>query len=169
MVEVMQKRIDVRRERIGLHEEGLRGVNATAATVTEAVNRLREVEGRFKEWHQAVKTADKEAEEKGQPKPRPSAKDHPASNFETKQARLERIKREAGERKTFKEGRLVHRTEPEIKTHTSYLVFAVLPREWSEEQEEKCRRKWGTEAKLPAAEEVKTQEKGQGNKKAKKA
>ncbi|KAH0608249.1 uncharacterized protein H6S33_002301 [Morchella sextelata] len=33
------------------------------------------------------------------------------------------------------EGRLVTRGEQEIKTHTSYLVFAVLPREWSEEDE----------------------------------
>ncbi|KAI5850227.1 S-adenosyl-L-methionine-dependent methyltransferase [Morchella snyderi] len=33
------------------------------------------------------------------------------------------------------EGRLVTRGEQEVKTHTSYLVFAVLPREWSEEDE----------------------------------
>ncbi|KAH8149713.1 uncharacterized protein LAJ45_06344 [Morchella importuna] len=33
------------------------------------------------------------------------------------------------------EGRLVTRGEQEIKTHTSYLVFAVLPREWTEEDE----------------------------------
>jgi tRNA (adenine57-N1/adenine58-N1)-methyltransferase len=148
MVEVMQKRIDVRRERVGLHEEGLRGVNASAATVDEAVNRLREVEGRFKEWHEAIKEVDVEAEVKGQPRPRPSTKNHPASHFESKQARLERIKKEAGERKTYKEGRLVHRTEPDIKTHTSYLVFAVLPREWSEEQEERLRKKWGTEGQV---------------------
>lgn len=162
MVEVMQKRIDVRRERIGLHEEGLRGVNASAATVEEAVSRLREVEGRFKEWHHAVKEADAVAEANGLPKPKPSAKDHPASGFESKQQRLERIKREAGERKTFKEGRLVHRTEPEIKTHTSYLVFAVLPREWSEEQEEKMRRKWGTEGKV-SVEEAKKGKKSKKN------
>ncbi|KAG9804179.1 putative tRNA methyltransferase subunit GCD14, partial [Aureobasidium melanogenum] len=163
MVEVMQKRIDVRRERVGLHEEGLRGVNATAATVDEAVNRLREVEGRFKEWHEAVKEADVVAEANGQPKPRPSNKDHPASHFESKQARLERIKKEAEERKTYKEGRLVHRTEPEIKTHTSYLVFAVLPREWSEEQEERLRKKWGTEGQVSTEDISK-----KGNKKSKK-
>lgn len=41
MVEVQNRRIDVRRERIGLREEGLRGVNATAANVEEALERLR--------------------------------------------------------------------------------------------------------------------------------
>ena len=44
--------------------------------------------------------------------------------------------------KAFKEGRLTHRTEPEIRTHTSYLVFAVLPMEWSEEDEDHCRQRW---------------------------
>jgi tRNA (adenine57-N1/adenine58-N1)-methyltransferase len=164
MVEVMQKRIDVRRERVGLHEEGLRGVNASAATVDEAVNRLREVEGRFKEWHEAIKEVDGVAEVNGQSRPRPSPKDHPASHFESKQARLERIKKEAAERKTYKEGRLVHRTEPDIKTHTSYLVFAILPREWSDEQEERLRKKWGTEGQV-STEDI---SKKKGNKKSKK-
>jgi tRNA (adenine57-N1/adenine58-N1)-methyltransferase len=36
----------------------------------------------------------------------------------------------------------VHRTEPEVKTHTSYLVFAVLPQEWTAEDEAKAREKW---------------------------
>ncbi|ERF73149.1 hypothetical protein EPUS_02990 [Endocarpon pusillum Z07020] len=42
----------------------------------------------------------------------------------------------------FRDGVLVHRSEPEIKTHTSYLVFAVLPVEWSEREEEEAREKW---------------------------
>ena len=37
---------------------------------------------------------------------------------------------------------LVHKTEPEVKTHTSYLVFAVLSMEWSEEDEAKAAAKW---------------------------
>lgn len=153
MVEVMHKRIDVRRERVGLREEGLRGVNATAATVEEAVGRLKEVEGRFKEWHEQTR-----ARTTGQPtggdEIAPNGKREQANapqgeqQYETKQERLQRIKRDAESRKTFKEGRLVHRTEPEIKTHTSYLVFAVLPREWTAEQEEACRKKWGVEGKV---------------------
>lgn len=46
MVEVQHKRIDVRRERVGLKEEGLRGVNAVAADVNESIERLREVENK---------------------------------------------------------------------------------------------------------------------------
>ena len=33
---------------------------------------------------------------------------------------------------------MVTRTEPEIKTHTSYLTFATLPREWTASDEEEC-------------------------------
>ncbi|GAB7347057.1 hypothetical protein MBLNU459_g3196t1 [Dothideomycetes sp. NU459] len=159
MVEVMHKRIDVRRERVGLHEEGLRGVNATAATVDEAVGRLKEVEGRFKEWHEQTRSrtttgqlvdGDESTPTAGKGKQARAPQRAPQNEqpFESKQERLQRIKRDAETRKTFKEGRLVHRTEPEIKTHTSYLVFAVLPREWTSDQEETCRRKWGVEGKV---------------------
>ncbi|KAI9779656.1 MAG: tRNA (adenine-N(1)-)-methyltransferase catalytic subunit trm61, partial [Peltula sp. TS41687] len=44
--------------------------------------------------------------------------------------------------KHFNEGRLVHRSEPEIRAHTSYLVFAVLPRQWTAEDEEKAATQW---------------------------
>lgn len=147
MVEVMHKRIDVRRERIGLHEEGLRGVNATAATVEEAVGRLRDVEGKFKEWHEQTKARD-QAQTDAAEQP---TNDQTSDSFLSKQARLERIKKDLETRKIFKEGRLVHRTEPEIKTHTSYLVFAVLPQDWSEEQEEACRQKYAVSDKAAAA------------------
>jgi len=36
---------------------------------------------------------------------------------------------------TGEEGRVVSRCEPEVKTHTSFLTFATLPREWTEEME----------------------------------
>lgn len=61
-----------------------------------------------------------------------------------KQQRADKRKKEAEARTLFKEGRVVHRTEPELKTHTSYLVFAVLPREWSAEDEDKAKKKWGS-------------------------
>jgi tRNA (adenine57-N1/adenine58-N1)-methyltransferase len=60
----------------------------------------------------------------------------------SKHDRLDKAKRDAETRALYKEGRLVHRTEPELKTHTSYLVFAVLPRQWTKEDEEKARRKY---------------------------
>lgn len=37
--------------------------------------------------------------------------------------------------KNADEGRLVSRNEPEIKSHTSFLTFATLPRVWTAEQE----------------------------------
>ena len=118
MCEVLNKRIDVRRERVGLKEEGLRGVNASAATVGEAIQRLREVESKLSDFH-SNKSA---AEGKGG--------EH--KKIQSKAERLESIRLEAERRKLYKEGNLVHRTEPEVKTHTSYLVFATLPQTWQQ-------------------------------------
>lgn len=158
MVEVIHRRLDVRRERVGLHEEGLRGVNATAANVNEAVERLREVEGRFKEWREitqaaaqtnagaqngASQTMEVEGQQKGKTGDNGASAQGGNKSGQSRAERLEKIKRDFETRKIYKEGRLVHRTEPEIRTHTSYLVFAILPREWTEEDEEKMREKWG--------------------------
>lgn len=117
MVEVANRRLDVRRERIGLKEEGLRGVNAVAASVEESLQRLREVEQKLKTFQGS----------------QPGSK-----TIQSKAERLEDNKRAAEQRKLYKEGNLIHRTEAEVKTHTSYLVFAVLPREWTEEDERRC-------------------------------
>ncbi|RMY33895.1 hypothetical protein D0866_05612 [Hortaea werneckii] len=148
MVEVQNRRIDVRREQVGLKNEGLRGVNASAATPDEAIRRLREVEHKLLDFH--ASKAEQAAEGKkgqnanGDKEGRSSSRPKPPS----KQERLERIKKEAEERKTYKEGNLVHRTEPEVKTHTSYLVFAVLPREWSEADEAAAHQAWPVEDML---------------------
>jgi len=119
-VEVQNRRLDVRRERVGLHEEGLRGVNSSAATVEESLGRLREVDAKLNDFH----TPDGKAK------------------VQSKAERLAEIKANLASRKLFKEGRLVHRTEPEVKTHTSYLTFATLPTAWSEADEEEAGRKW---------------------------
>lgn len=126
MVEIGAKRIEIRRERTGLQEEGLRGVNAAPASVDEAVTRLREVEGRTKGFYADAVTD--------------------GGVYISKQQRLENIRERLAERKVWKEGRLVHRAEPELKTHTSYLVFAVLPREWTDEDEEEARGRWPVNA-----------------------
>ena len=160
MAEIQAKRLEVRRERIGLQEEGLRGANPNAATVQEAVQRLRDVEDRAKVFHglqkekqdQLMRRA--EAKKRGEKAPPLEGDEDKEKKNEkakakleglppSKQDRLERAKRELENRTLFREGRLVHRTEPEIKTHTSYLVFAVLPREWSTQDEEKAVKKWG--------------------------
>lgn len=132
MVEIAAKRIEVRRERIGLHEEGLRGVNASPATVDEAVARLREVESRARVYHQetsasAVKSAGNSTS---------------ALSDLSKQQRIEKNKEVQEARKLFKEGRLVHKSEPDLKTHTSYLVFAILPRDWTAADELQAQKRW---------------------------
>lgn len=160
MVEMVAKRLDVRRERVGLNEEGVRGGNASAATVSEAVQRLRDVEGRAAVFHSLQKEKQDEVMRRAEARKRgedvdaavlagagKKEKGDKKSKLEnippSKMDRLEKSKRELESRTLYKEGRLIHRTEPELKTHTSYLVFAVLPREWSVEDEERAARKWG--------------------------
>jgi tRNA (adenine57-N1/adenine58-N1)-methyltransferase len=130
MVELSQKRFEIRRERIGISTDSQRGVQSTPASVDEAIARLKEVEGTFKQFHE--NSGEKAKVEGG----RKERRERPNPN--NRESILEALV----ERKVYKEGRLVHRTEPEVKTHTSYLVFAVLPVEWSEEDEERARQKW---------------------------
>lgn len=129
MVEIAAHRVEVRRERVGLAEEGLRGVNDSPASVDEAIGRLREVEGRSRLYHSEGNEGEQQATllEPSQV---------------SKQQRLENIRNALEGRQLYKEGRLIHKAEPELKTHTSYLVFAILPREWSEEDEKLAQEKW---------------------------
>ncbi|EPS39998.1 hypothetical protein H072_6210 [Dactylellina haptotyla CBS 200.50] len=48
----------------------------------------------------------------------------------------------SGKLHLFHQGRVVVRTEPELKTHTSYLVFAVLPLPWTEQDEAAAKLKY---------------------------
>ena len=125
MIEIAAKRIEVRRERVGLQEEGLRGVNDSPATVDEALTRLREIEGRSKSFREVI---GKDSEDASLDSPIPQ-------QHISKQQRLANIRDAQEGRKLYKEGRLITKAEPELKTHTSYLVFAVLPRSWSENDE----------------------------------
>lgn len=140
MVELSARRIEVRRERIGLQEEGLRGVNATPATVDEAIGRLREVEGRDRSYHYGVttKATTQNGESGASEDGRESVDGREAEEYVSKQQRLQHIKEAQTNRKLYKEGRLIHRSESELKTHTSYTVFAVLPRAWTAEDERRA-------------------------------
>lgn len=166
MHELLHRRLDVRRERTGLDLEGLRGVTAVASTPEESCKRLEEVERRGREFREEsvrvmrerVKQtgeldADREgardvdladaAEAKGLKGVGPKGKLLPGDrDRESKRERLARITKEERARKSFREGRLVCRTEPELRNHTSYLVFATLPREWSDEDERRARERW---------------------------
>ena len=135
VVEVAHRRIEVRREYTGYNYDGMRGVNAVAADVDEAVAKLKEVEQRAKDFHAT----------QNDPDAAPKDKDRKT----VKQVRIDNQQQDAS-KVLFREGKLVHRPEPDLKTHTSYLVFAVLPREWTEEDEERERQRWGKSVKLNA-------------------
>jgi tRNA (adenine57-N1/adenine58-N1)-methyltransferase len=154
MVEIAHKRLEIRRERVGIDNGLQRGVLATAANVEEAVSRLKEVEGRFKSFHEqngkqrddvdmGKSEVDDEVSNEKLIKKKP---DNPNSK--------ERLLESLVDRKIYKEGRLVHRSEQEVKLHTSYLLFAVLPQEWSAEDEEKARSRWPVKKRNSGTEAV---------------
>ncbi|KAA8573399.1 hypothetical protein EYC84_004985 [Monilinia fructicola] len=122
MVELSAKRFEIRRERIGIDNGVQRGLQTTPATVEEAVSRLLEVETGHQGFHQKGDAPEK----------------MPRQNPNTRATLIKSLV----EGKIYKEGKLIHKTEPDVRTHTSYLVFAVLPREWSAEDEKKAREKW---------------------------
>ena len=136
MVTVAHKRIEVRRERYGVQEAGQRGANASAANVMQALERLREIEGqeRHSQPQQEVNNLN-------------DPKDCCNSSAEKDLVKQSNEYQKSVKRKLYKEGRLVHRAEPELKTHTSYLVFALLPREWTAEDEERAQRRWPLSSK----------------------
>jgi tRNA (adenine57-N1/adenine58-N1)-methyltransferase len=121
MVEVAQRRIDVKRERIGLDTEGVRGATLFPQTVEQAVAKLRSDEQHAKLVRDHRQNRDKSDYE-------PLTKE----NLTFKDNSIP----------VYAQGRLVHRSEADLRTHTSYLTFAILPREWSEEDEKKCREQW---------------------------
>ncbi|KAF4556544.1 tRNA methyltransferase complex GCD14 subunit-like protein [Elsinoe fawcettii] len=163
MVEIANRRMDIRRERVGYAEDGLRGAMGGPKDVLEAVGRLKEVEGRFKVWEGTMKAATPGQDGKSRERDGgvsaegaevvengakgAKAKGGKGERMTAKQARQERNREMERDRKVFKEGMLVHRTEPDVKAHTSYLVFAVLPVEWSEEDEGKAEEQWSAEEK----------------------
>ncbi|KAI7975336.1 hypothetical protein EIK77_003717 [Talaromyces pinophilus] len=150
MVEVLHRRIEVRREIVGLETEGVRRAMVYPRSVDEAVGKLRVVEGRLKEFQKAQKEAAEaaaaaatangeavpiKADELGEQHIKTEESDgQQQSNNQSKQ--------KSSQVPSYEMGRLVHRTEPDLKTHTSYLVFAVLPRAWSAEDERKAREQW---------------------------
>jgi len=141
MVEIAHKRISVLRERVGINYTSERGINATPADVTEAVKKLKSDLKRTHEFHKGHKpdnvseSSDTKMDtDDGVSKPEKNGADDP----------------EVPSEPPFMQGRVVHRTENDIKTHTSYLMFAVLPPEWDDEAEAAALAKW------PCGQEKKT-------------
>ncbi|CAI7586993.1 unnamed protein product [Penicillium discolor] len=139
MVEVAQRRLDVKRDRVGLDAEGVRGATVFPKTVEEAVAKLRSDEQRAKLIRDNRLTKD-------QPDYQPIAKETP-------------FYKEKTDVPAYAQGRLTHRSEPDLRTHTSYLVFAILPRAWSEEDEQKCREQWPSAKVAKPDNEPKTSKK----------
>ncbi|RMD40667.1 hypothetical protein DV735_g4458, partial [Chaetothyriales sp. CBS 134920] len=128
VVEIAHKRIDVRRDYTGYRFDGMRGVNAVAADVDEALDKLREVEQRTRDFQTG-----------------PAGEDAPPKKV--KEVRISNKQQDAS-KAFFRQGSLIHHPESELKTHTSYLVFAVLPRDWTEEDEARERENWGKFVKV---------------------
>ncbi|KAK2744800.1 tRNA (adenine-N(1)-)-methyltransferase catalytic subunit trm61 [Onygenales sp. PD_40] len=159
MVEVAHHQIEVRRERFGVEGEGGRGTIPGPRTVEESLAKLREIEERGKAFHASQAQSEVET-------PVPTSKDETENennnnnniNVDDEDIRdttmLEApTPAEPSEPPVpiYKQGNIIHRTESELKTHTSYLVFAVLPVAWSEADEQRCREKWPSAAKPTTA------------------
>ncbi|WEW56033.1 tRNA (adenine-N(1)-)-methyltransferase catalytic subunit trm61 [Emydomyces testavorans] len=149
MVEVLHRNIEVRREIHGVEcDGGIRGSIPGPRNVEEALSKLRSEE-QTKALRELLR--ENEIESANQIKgdktttsvdvaTTPQTKSAtPASNILPAQADHQKPSTTVP---TFKQGKVIHRSEPELKTHTSYLVFATLPCAWSEEDERRCREKW---------------------------
>ncbi len=143
MVEIANRKLHTSRERVGLNLNFDRGVNNSARDVEEALTRLAEIETRFREHAAKPKpgggaAAGDEDEDMDSTDdddtPRRAGKTGGASNGGAPAPEQTSSSSTSGT-PPWMEGRLITRGEPEIKTHTSYLVFAVLPREWTEADE----------------------------------
>ena len=147
-VELAAKRLEVKRERVTLQEDsGQRGVTGFPTTVDEAVSRLRVQEKRVKIFHEESSLLDgEEMEGEGEVTPSNSGSVHSHTLKRNKQSGNPLITKD--NRKLYAEGLLTHRSETELKTHTSYLVFAVLPQEWSAKDEEQMRAKWPAKVEI---------------------
>lgn len=147
MVEITHKRIQVFREKIGLNITSDRGTQLAPKDVTEAVTRLKEIEARAAEHNakmlssqgQSKNKHDDDMEEDETPKGTIPQGD---GKCNSQDIQVIEEKTQDNPVKPFLQGQLVTRTETDVKAHTSYLVFAVLPREWSAEDEAAAAAKW---------------------------
>jgi tRNA (adenine57-N1/adenine58-N1)-methyltransferase len=156
MVEVAHRNIEVRRERYGVEAEGARGSLPGPRNVEEAVARLRMIEDRGKAFHENQNQGEpdnahraSQGEEHDDVEmsncklvSEPEKADLVGNGLDLSNHDSTATSSQQTQVPAFKQGRLVHRSELELKTHTSYLVFAILPRLWSDEDEQRCRQRW---------------------------
>lgn len=163
MVEISQRRLNITRERVGVNLPNERGNTQTPADVLEAVTKLRKVNKQNKQFQSkqlaqnngggrpvsaaAAESTEMDIDSSAAVSDATShGKDSDSHNHRSDNA----AEAADDQEKPFMQGRLVHRSEPDLKTHTSYLVFALLPPEWTDEDEAKALAKWpcGQESKV---------------------
>ncbi|KAI1929361.1 tRNA (adenine-N(1)-)-methyltransferase catalytic subunit trm61 [Ophidiomyces ophidiicola] len=147
MVEVIHRNIEVRREIHGVEcDGGIRGSIPGPRNVEEALSKLRSEE-QAKSMREAYRENQLPSETDGANQLKGGNDGGGIAAIRTKSATptsnvLRSQSEDQGPPPFFKQGRVVHRSEPELKTHTSYLVFAVLPCTWSDDDEQQCRENW---------------------------
>lgn len=163
MVEISHKRIQVYREKIGLNIASERGMQLVPKDVAEAVGKLKEIEIRAAEHNAKMLAAhgkkktedDDDMDDDDDEKVSASAPNVNGNNSMQHKVEVNGNGEENKEAALmpFMQGQLVTRSETENKAHTSYLVFAILPREWTEEDEAAAAAKWpiGKEQKVIGA------------------
>lgn len=155
MVEISHKRIQVTREKIGLEVVSDRGAQLAPRDVKEALVRLREIEVKSAEHHakmvaQNSKTKPEDDDDMDEETLNAAAS---KMNGDESTGQVVEVDSKQPTVKSFMQGQLVTKPETEFKAHTSYLVFAILPREWTEEDEAAAAAKYpiGKEPRLAVA------------------
>lgn len=140
MVEIAHRRINVCREKIGLDVISDRGAQQAPGNVAEALVKLKEIEAKTAEHNAKMFAGNKKSKKPDEDDDMDDYAPPPEKIVPQDQSAEEPTKEPPV--KPFLQGRLVTRPEAEIKAHTSYLVFAVLPREWTDEDEAAAAARW---------------------------
>lgn len=140
MVEVNHHRIEVRRERYGLESEGIRGATVFPKSVDEALAKMRTIEERARRFREAASNGQHDEAVAAEQQQHQHQQQSELENQNPQQQ--QQPSSSPSSLPIYNQGRIVHRTEEDLKTHTSYLVFAVLPRLWTETDEQRCRELW---------------------------
>lgn len=156
MVEIAHKRIQVYRDKIGLDVVSERGMQQAPKDVAEALAKLREIEVKAAEHNaKMIAAAQGKRKEDDDDDLDEEIKPNPITSKLMRNGAAQIVEENSGNSaaKLFMQGQIVTRPETEVKAHTSYLVFAILPREWTEEDEAAAASKWpiGKEQKVIGA------------------
>ncbi|KAG5982066.1 hypothetical protein E4U55_002326 [Claviceps digitariae] len=131
MVEIAHRRFNIMRDRAG--------ASTMPSDVMEAVKKLKTDLKRTQNFHKAQTS-----------QPVSDASESKMEVDETASPSNDEEPDNKEDAAPWMQGNIVHRTENELKTHTSYLVFAILPRQWDDAAEEAAMAKW------PCGQEKKT-------------